>query len=341
MNKYLAGNPIDILLDDSDAIIRYLTLRDITGESGAILQKSYETMAEDIRAQVLVSKIKDNILGDVNTLFDFKNGAAFLIAKALSFGFDERETFIAHTIGAILKKWQHPNGGIHGPWQPPYPDAALTGEIISLALQSHIFDRRVQNGIDWILAHQRPDGGWLHAPISGIVNALTFLFFSKSRDPMRHDSNSSIPSCTIATALCVKALLASQRMMSSSTIAEAIERGARYLLANNLKVMKTITTPCNYQLQNISTCMGFPVFLTYDELLGLLIISRAGLFNASEANMVFNAIVSKQTDSGLLPYENISRGMIIQTKKDLQTTKSPGKWPTLNFFRALRFADLL
>lgn len=342
MNKYLAGNPLETLLDDSDAIIRYLTRRDIQGETGASLQKSYDQMADDKRCRELLSNIKKNILGDVNDLLNFNRGSALLIAKALGFGFDGRETFISQTVHTILERWQHPSGGIHGPWQPPYPDAALTGEIIALALKSEIHSDRVQKGIDWILAHQRHDGGWLTAPISGLANALTFIFFSKSRDPLRNDGNPSIPSCMIATAACMKALLSCRGKVFRDGIDHAIARGTHYMLSRSLHIVKTIPTVFNFHLSaNSSAKLGYPLIFSYDILLGLLIAAESNLFNAPETSDSFNVLISKQSERGILPYENFSKGMMFQSAKDLRGTADPGKWPTLNFLRLLKLAGIL
>lgn len=342
MNKYVAGNPVEHLLDDSDAIIRYLTLRDVIGESSAPLQKTYNEMADDKRCRELLSNIKNHILGDVNDLINFHRGSAFLIAKALNFGFDGRESFISKTIHVILERWQHPGGGICGPWQPPYPDAALTGEIIALALKADIFNDRVQKGIDWILARQRHDGGWLYAPISGIASALTFIFFIKSRDPLRHDGNPSIPSCMIATTACMKALLACRGKVRRETIDHAISRGARYMLTHHLRIIKTVPTLFNYHLTADSSAkVGNPLIFSYDILLGLLIIAASNLFNVPETSDAFNVLIAKQSDAGILPYENFSKGMLFQSAKELRRIVHPEKWPTLNFLRLLKLAGLL
>ncbi len=342
MNKYVAGNPVEHLLDDSDAIIRYLTLRDIIGDCSAPLQKTYNEMADDKRCRELLSNIKKHILGDVHDIINFQSGSAFLIAKALNFGFDGRETFISKTIYEILDRWQLPGGGIRGPWQPPYPDAALTGEIIALALKGGIFDDHVQRGIDWILSRQRHDGGWLHAPISGIANAMTFIFFSKSHDPLRDDSNLRIPSCMIATTACVKALLASRGKLFRETIDDALTRGARYMLTHHLRIIKTIPTLFNYHLYTDSSAkLGYPLIFSYDILLGLLIIAASNLFNVPETSYAFNVLIAKQSDAGILPYENFSKGMLFQRKKDIREIAHPEKWPTLNFLRLLKLAGPL
>ncbi len=341
MNKYVAGNPIETLLDGSDAIIRYLTLRDILDENSAPLHKFYTQMAEDNRCRELLAHIQKGILGDVNNPLNFHHGSAFLIAKALSLGFNGKETFISQTLNSILERWQHANGGIHGPWKPPYPDAALTGEIIALALKSEIHNHRVKKGIDWILAHQRSDGGWLHAPISGITNALTFIFFSKSKDPMRYDENPSIPSCTIATSACMKALVACRGKDIQTTISHALQHGAQYMLSQSLHIVKTIPTIFNYHLlSDTSAKLGYPLIFSYDVLLGLLIIAEVNLFNAPETSDSFNLIISRQSESGMLPYENFSKGMMFQSSKDLQGTTHPEKWPTLNFLRLLKLAGI-
>lgn len=342
MNKYLLGNPIEYLLDDSDAIIRYLALRDIQGENGISLEISYHQMADDKRCRELLSNIKKNVLGDVNNLLNFQTGSAFLIAKALSFGFDSRETFISQTVNSIFDRWQHQSGGIHGPWQPPYPDAALTGEIITLALKSEIYSNRVQKGIDWILARQRKDGGWLHAPISGIANAMSFIFFSKSHDPMRFDDDSSLPSCLIATTACMKALLAWRRKCFSETIDHALHHGAEYMLSCHLRVVKTIPTLFNYFLSSDSSAkLGYPLIFSYDILMGLLIIAESNLFNTPKTNDAFKLLISKQSDAGILPYENFSKGMLFQSAKEFRSIAHPEKWPTLNFLRLLKIANIL
>jgi hypothetical protein len=340
VNKYLAGNPIDILLDEADPIIRYLALRDIQGANSEQLHTSYARMVADTRSRELLSKIKNGIIGNAHDILRFDKGSGFLLAKVVCFGFDCREEFIPATIEAMLEKWQNPDGGIHGPWEPQYPDATLTGEIISLALQAEYVNDRVRMGIEWICSHQRHDGGWLYAPISGIIPALSFLFFSKGNDPTHHDRNQDIPSCTIATAVCTKALLEYHRKHSDITIWQTIQRGAQYLISNHLNVTQTIPTLFNYTYQNNASRIGYPVFLAYDKLHALLIISRAGLGNTPQATDVFNSLITKQNADGMFPYEHFSDGMIFRKKSEAKGVLSE-KWSTLNFLRVLHFSGLL
>ena len=337
MNRYLINDPVDYLLEDSNPVIRYLTLRDIASGSAGVLENSYRKLKESPIIQSLLTNVKTGLPGDTRNITAPGRGSAWMLARAVAMGLDSREPLIVRTFDAIFQNHQTPSGGISNNWKPGHPDACLTGEIARIALAAGINTHPVKSAIQWIIDHQRHDGGWLYSPGAGWPGMLAHMFLNRVGFGLTLEEKSTVNSCMISSISCAMALMlaAPPEIEPSSVLKKSVNffLDKKLLLSNN----RTVITPQNIRANRSNvTSIGYPVFCQYDLLYGLLFIARAGSFNHPGTGEAFNTIISRQTEKGTLPYDNFQNGMIISGKNQKKETPNDrDKWTTLNFLRLL------
>jgi hypothetical protein len=341
VNRYLTGNPLQVLLEDSDPVIKYLALRDFAVDSEPGISSAYSAMKESAPAREILSSVKAGTLGDIDNFTAHGSGSAWILARAVACGLDRREPVIQRTIDEILTRWQTPSGGISGRWNPLNPDAFLTGEILRIALTAGVSGDGTRRAASWIIEHQRGDGGWLHSPVAGVRGMILFFLFNRSGAGLSLETDLSAASCVAATAACVMAL--SLFLPGDASVRNSLSRAADFLLSRGLlPAPGTVATPFNSDLDlSIKPGFGFPVFCQYDMLYGLLCIARTGFFNDPRTGPAFNAIMVRQSPAGLVPYENYRRGMMFSKSDVPEDGSRHDRWTTMNFLRALKAAGAL
>ncbi len=339
MNRYLNGNPLPLLLEGTNPAVRYLTLRDIAGESGSRLESAYSAMRDCSFTKDILTHSKNGILGDPENFASIGSGSGWVLAQAVSYGLDCREPLVEKTIADIFSRWQNPDGGISGRWKPRHPDACLTGEILRLALLAGYAGEETRRAARWITDHQREDGGWLHCPVAGFLGMTTFLLFNRSGAGLSREADPATRSCIIATAACAMALSFLRSGDDAGT--RALVRASEFLLSCRLSPSSGApVTPYNSGLYGTEPRLGFPVFCQYDILYGLLCAARAGHFSDPRTGEPFNFIMMRQSPEGVIPYDNFIKGMLF-TKEDDAGGGGQSLWTTLNFLRVLKSAGEL
>lgn len=341
MSIYLSGNPLPWLLEEADPEIRYVTLRDICGGCGqSMLNAAYADLYTSMPVKNLFRGARNGVFGDASHFDLFYRGAMWCFAEAVEYGLDRREALVETTAEFLLLRCQSESGGFILNWKPARVAACRTGDMIRYLFRAGFDDERIHRGIDWIVRHQRHDGGWLHCPISGAFGMLNFMLLQRSGDCAARDADESVPSCPYASIACLMALLESAS--THLRAGDAIRRAAEFFLANRMfcsgkswrKGLPCVTGWRRGDMVRI----GYPVLSQYDVLYGLVGIARAGYFNDARTGEAFNAVMSRQNPDGTWNMERAAQGMLVSGRR---AVGKKNKWVTLNAMRLLRYARLL
>ena len=229
-------------------------------------------------------------------------------------GDDER---IRNVVDRTLNVFAKPDGG----FGRTESHVCTTGNVIRAAIHfGRDDDPRVQRGVEWLLEHQRSDGGWNCFP--------------------EDDPNSIVDSWEPLAAL--GTIPESQR---SPDIRRAIECGVEFFLEQQLGVDK------RYEPWRR---IHFPRHYYYDFLLGLELATSLGDRNDSRLNPAIDLLLSKKSSDGRWslddthpdvdpegdrPYKPIYAEMMKnkpKNKLEVEPPGSPSRWATLAATRILR-----
>ena len=72
----------------------------------------------------------------------------------------------------LTDRLQHEDGGFSWDWRPPVSVACRTGDMVRLLVKSSLQNSSTERALEWIMRHQRHDGGWLHCPIGGYCDFM-------------------------------------------------------------------------------------------------------------------------------------------------------------------------
>jgi hypothetical protein len=332
-SKYLSNSPLEWLLEDSDPSISYLTRRDILDDKSC--DGLYSRISETPECKRLMNK-SGTILGRSNNYDIFYYGAVWCFAEAVERGLDRRSPVLQETARFIISHCQTPSGGFSLKWKPNTELACRTGDMIRLLLRAGYIDEHVQRGIDWIMAHQRHDGGWLHCPLAGICDQFKLILFNKPGSGLEREDDNQVTSCFYATIACSMAL-AEYRIKSAShsydlTITNAAEFFLKRSLFKNTRgepIRPRSTWNRDFRM------LGYPVMSQYDILYGLLFIAKSGFLGDRRAGEAFNLIISKQNNDGSWNMENAQTGMMYGNEAKKHKSKK-SKWVTLQVMRLLK-----
>ncbi len=344
MNRYLSGNCIPWLLEESHPEIRYLTLKDIIGDGAASqdLAESRRAIRQSARLKQMLAAAGGGVLGDSAHFDIFYRGSMWCFAEAVERGLDRGEPEMEKTAGFLFSRCQKPSGGFILNWKPEIEVSCRTGDMVRHLVRAGYDDERVRRAVEWILEHQRADGGWLHCPLSGKKDVISLLMFRKAGSGLARETDPGVPSCVFATAACLSALVHYNEIHRNCSA--PIAKAAEFLLSNRLflKAQSRELPIClgGYREGDFSL-PGYPVLSQYDVLYGLMILARAGFFSDPRTGEAFNHIVSRQNDDGSWNLENTRTGMLNANGDEESIPDRKSKWVTLNVMRLFKFAGML
>jgi len=334
ISKYLTADPVPWLLEESDPCVQYLTKRDILGDNTpadyGILCKSPELMK-------IMNSAQNGILGDKTNFDIYYTGSMWLFAEAVARGLDRRIESIERTAEFLAGRCQMPSGGFSLNWKPGTEVACRTGDMIRSMILAGYRDERIKKGIDWIISHQRHDGGWLHCPLAGIRDLFCLMLFNRAGKGLSREDDRGVTSCFYATIACANALAEYGRKNDSTVVKGAAGRAAEFFLKRELyKNSEGYPLRPRWEWNRDFRLLGYPVMSQYDILYGLLFIARAGFSSDPRAGNAFNLVMSKQNTDGTWNLENAQTGMLYGNGRPPIGEKN--KWVTLNALRLLKMA---
>ncbi len=315
MNRYLNSNPTNWLSEENDYCVCYLTQRDILD-----IEPDYARLEQADSIKKILDIGQGDIPGNKRRHDTFHSGTVWFFAETVTRGLDTRSPSVSKSAQFICDNLQTPSGGFSFDWNPRIATGCRTGEMVRYMLTAGINNKNISNGVEWILKHQRHDGGWLHCPLANFCDTMKLMLLKKPGNGLRRENNPKTRSCPVASISCALALtLVKQKDERHFT---AVKNAADFFLNNNLFLEEE-----NYKKP------GYPVLRQYDITMGLLFISRAGFFNDSRTAHAFNHLMSLQKDNGRWRYLNFSPGMLFKAGKN---TENIDKWTTLNILRILK-----
>jgi hypothetical protein len=331
--KYLSGDSLPWLMEDSHPVIRYLTVRDILNDSST--GNSYDRLLNDTSIQHLLKNSQDGLLGDTSHYDVLYKGSMWFFSVAVEHGLDIRTPEVLKTGEYLLRNFQLESGGFTINWKPRTALACRTGDMLKYLLRSGISGPGINAGIQWIIDHQRHDGGWLHCPLKGYVDHVKLSLFNRPGSYLDRESDVSTTSCFYATISCLNALLLYTN--NNKMIKNSIHQACEFLLRHRMfKTSMDIPIKPRYGWNRDFRLLGYPVMMQYDILHGLIAIARAGHMDDMRAGEAFNIVISKQNTDGSWNLETASNGMLMgDQKKPPIGVKS--KWVTLNAHRLLQY----
>jgi hypothetical protein len=341
MKKYLSDHTLNWLLEEENPHIRYVTLRDILGRDirSEEMLREYEKLRAAKESMRFFTSERNGIMGNSTNFDIYYRGAMWCFAEAVEYGYDVREEVMRKTAEYIMNRSQMQSGGFTLNWKPEVEVACRTGDMTKYLILAGSHDERIERGIEWILKHQRHDGGWLHCPLAGTCDLIKFLLFRRSGSGLEREGDSDIPSCLYASIACSMALVHYDKEFPEKR--SSLERAAEFFLEQRMFLN---TKPSRKHISTIRktdvTRLGYPVLSQYDILYGLIFIARAGYFNDNRTGGAFNLIISKQHVDGVWMMESAQTGMLFGDVKKKTVLGKRSKWVTLNVMRMLKHADL-
>ncbi len=343
MNKYLKCDPLPLLLKSGGPTVSYLAMRDICGllPDDPRLRDAYQENNSSLSASLLARNVHNNILGDIKHPDTYYRGTIWRFAELVNAGLTVQEPVIRATADYLVSSCQLPSGGFSLRCTPPVEDACLTGDLTRYLLLAGYNKEKIESGIDWILRHQRHDGGWLHPSVHSTAGLVRLMLFRKSSFSREDETSAAMKSCVYASIACASALV--EYGPESDAIRNAIDRAADFFLSNHLFVHRpdnaVASRMMRYRNSNFDL-PGYPLLGQYDILSGLIFISRAGHFSDDRTGEAFNIIIGKQRIDGTMPFESFNLGMLYSRNVRPKEPRRYDLWTTLRFIRFLKAAGL-
>lgn len=313
-------DPVPWLTDGRNPAVSYLVKKEILKHSDS--EQIYQELIKSDLTEYFYKNFKNGVLGDFQHPDIFYRGSVWFFLFAVESGYKYSSEFILSTADNLCNKTQLADGGFKFNYKSSQAVGCRSGNMIYSLLKTGISDNRTKNGIDWIIKNQRNDGGWLHCPVAGFCDVMKLVFFNKSGNGLKYETDSDVLSCPIASYYCLKALTLSD----NHRLNESVNSGADFFIKNNFFIKTDRKLQCGNHVDFEK--LGYPVMSQYDYLSGLVLISKIGNRSNSKNGELFNSIIKKQNTDGSWNCENRSQGMINE-----KSGKS--RWTTLNVLRLL------
>jgi len=324
INKYMNMDPIPWLTDGVNPAVSYLVKNDILK-----LRDSEENYDELLKSE-LTDYFKENynkhVLGDFTHYNLFYKGSVWFFLLAIESGYKCSSDFIFSTADKLCTAIQLENGGFKFSYKSSDAVGCRSGSMTYALLKSGISDSRSINGINWIIKHQRKDGGWLHCPVAGFYDVIKLVFSNKTGNGLKHEDNENISSCPVASYSCLKALVQSNNNLYNASVRRAVD----FFIENNFFIDSGKKLLCG---NSIEFCkLGYPIMSQYDYLSGLNLVLETKSNKETGHGELFNNIIKKQNRDGSWNCENRLNGMI--KEKSLKS-----RWTTFNALKLINISQ--
>lgn len=340
-SKFINNDPLPWLCDGRDPSVAYLTGIHILNVSkdSAEGRRLYEVVLRSDAVEKLLLHARDGILGDSRHFDIIPRGTMWSFAEAVTRGLDSREEIVARTSAYIVENFQMKNGGFTLGWTPRVSAGCRTGDMICYLLQSGVDDVRVDDGIRWILQHQRHDGGWLHCPVAGTCDMLRFFMARRSGKGLDYEGDHGVASCVYATSACCRALM---QYNQAELTREALHRAAEYFLQHGLFMHAQAAGIRHLCGQNDQFSLpGVPVLSQYDTIDGLYIMAYTERMGDTRCTEAFNDLMSRQNSDGSWDLGRVNTGMLLNGRAGRKRKGRPDRWVTMRILNVLKRAGEL
>ncbi len=273
---------LEWLLEPSNPCVRYRTLTELLG------REEGENQVREAQANVMRSRLVARMLGSQKEDGGWDEGPSWYHPKYRAsswrllllgqLGVDRRDERIRKACEYAFR-FQLPSGAfadrVGDGMEKSWASAAgcLNGNVLTaLARLGYARDERVAKGLCWLIAIQENDGGWL------------------CRSWKAHARNTH--SCFMGSITALEAINALLPHHDWNAAREAAERACEFLLMHRLYLSDHHGWTV---IRHEWTQLGFPYFVNYDILRGLLAVLQRGHLNDPRLLPAIRLLMSRRT----------------------------------------------
>jgi hypothetical protein len=310
------------LLQKSDPSVRYLALRDLLDrpESDPAVRAARSQIGKQgWAASILEEQQPGGFWGRFQKDYELYRpkyiSTNFRLIVLAELGMTARDPRISKGVKLLLTNWSHPKEGVFG---EPGSEVCITGNLVRMLVRFGLGDDpRVRRSIEWLVAKQKPDGGWHCWPSrTGTLDAWEAM----------------------------AAFAAIPERSRSAQVSRAIERGAEFFLDRRLlREGDGTTNPPWWRIH-------YPNHYYYDFLVGLDFLTALGYGSDRRLRPALALLEKKRGADGfwrleaahpdLEPSDPYHTGTPVYPVL-LEHLGLPSRWATLRALRVLRRAGRL
>ena len=331
MNSYIQEETIFRLAGGGDPAVSYLVRRDFPEYFTAPALSAYEAMRSSLQVSALADR--SAVPGDTERYDLLYRGTVWAFAELVSCGLDMSDAATARAAEYIVSSVQTPAGGFTMNWAPPAEAAGWTGDILYYLLRAGYQGPAVHKAAEWLRAHQREDGGWLHSPLATFADLLGLVFLRRSGKGVAREKNPDERSCFLATVSCGRALALYAEKYGGAI--DAVGRAAEYVLSGKRLLIKKVSGGEGYMTNFRYDRLSYPLLCQQDLLSTLLFLAEAGKLGDKRAARAFNIIMSKRRTDGTFPCESKEPGTL--GAKYGNRNGRGDAWVTLQALRLMKY----
>jgi hypothetical protein len=326
--KYLKGDPIPWLLEESDPSVRYFTLKDVLEkpkDDPDMIRVQKRIMEEGPVPAILSKQNEGGYWGKQADFYERSKykGTVWSFILLSELGADGQDPRIRQTCEFILENSRDQRSGAYsyglgleggGEHQGVIP--CLTGNMLwPLIRFGYLEDPRVQQGIDWILNFQRCDDRIKQAAKGWPYDKFPRCWGTHS--------------CHMGVVKLLKALAEIPEEKRSPAVNGAIQKASEYFLIHHIYKR-------SHKLDKVSIPdwinFGFPLMYKADILELLLLLTKLG-YRDERMQEAVDIAISKQDEEGRWLLERTYNGRM---QVRIEQKNLPSKWITLRAVTALK-----